>query len=570
MALPTFLLALSGIAKGAHSLSFDRSSCKCVPQDSCWPLTQEWQSLNQTVEGRLIVTVPLASVCHQPHLAQSQCEKLKDGWPFTQTHIPDPASFVSPLAQNGSCDPYSPQTSKCDIGNYPVYVVNASTPEHVAAALRFAKKKNIRVVVKSTGHDLLGKSSGHGSLGIWMHSFNHLSFTPKYTGVNSNYIGPAARIGPGVLSYELYEKAAKNGLRVLGGTCPTVAVAGGYTAGGGHSLLSGKYGLSADNVLEWEVVTSNGSHITATPTHNADLYWALSGGGGGVFAVTLSMTVKAFPDGPIATAGLTFEVSTSPNEDVFWSAVQAFHKQIPVFVDYGASAPYVIQGGIFSLQPLTLPDKSDEEVEDLIAPLLAELNALKVPYKLNVTTFPSFYDMFAAYYGPLPYGVVSHSEVQASRLIPRPTLLQKSDELIKVHRKIASLKEGPFWIVGNSFRVPRTPSAPNAVLPAWRDTDIHQMVVGPWNWTATWTENLAKEQALLDTVLPGLSQFSRSTYLNEGTPNQADWKEAFYGSNYGRLRKIKRVYDPDDVFYAKTGVGSDEWSADSDQRLCRI
>lgn len=57
----------------------------------------------------------------------------------------------------------------------------------------------------------------------------------------------------------------------MGGTCPTVGIVGGYTQGGGHSILSSSYGVAADNVLEWEVVTVDGRHLTATPTQNADL-----------------------------------------------------------------------------------------------------------------------------------------------------------------------------------------------------------------------------------------------------------------------------------------------------------
>lgn len=57
--------------------------------------------------------------------------------------------------------------------------------------------------------------------------------------------------------------------------------------------MSSEYGLGADQVLEWEVVTANGDHIVATPSNNADMYWALSGGGPGTFGVVISMTVRA-------------------------------------------------------------------------------------------------------------------------------------------------------------------------------------------------------------------------------------------------------------------------------------
>lgn len=109
-------------------------------------------------------------------------------------------------------------------------------------------------------------------------------------------------MGAGVQGYEALEAAQKVGLTVTTGECPTVGIAGGYTQGGGHSLsesfptaavpaaiadprssLASKYGLAADQTLEFEVITatSGARLLKASPTENSDLYWALSGGGGG-------------------------------------------------------------------------------------------------------------------------------------------------------------------------------------------------------------------------------------------------------------------------------------------------
>jgi FAD/FMN-containing dehydrogenase len=487
---------------------------------------------------------------------------------------PSYSSFVSPLAQNNSCSPFSSPTSQCNLGNYPVYVVNASSSDHVAATINFAKKNNIRLIVKSTGHDLLGKSSGADSLSIWVHNLKGLSFTDRYAGLNTynNYHGPAARIEPGLMSYEIYQAAHSAGYRVIGGTCNTVAIGGGFTQGGGHSLLSSKYGLSADNVLEWEVVTADGRHITATPSQHSDLYWALSGGGPGVWAVVMSVTLKVFPDGPIAAAGITFSISTSPSEDAFWRAIHEFHKLLPGWMDQNATAPYFIASGAFFLQPLTLPDRPVQDVTALVQPFVDTLNELNITHTLNVTSFPSFLTLFANYYGPMPYGIYTHSQTQVSRLMPRSALLNRTSDLIAAYRKIAALPSG-LWILGNGMHTPREPSAAaaNSVLPAWRDADIQQIVLHQWDWNATWETEVAKDAELRETVLPLLVELSpgSGTYMNEGNVNQGDWKEAFYGENYGRLAEIKRTWDPSGVFFSHTGVGSDEWVTDRQGRLCK-
>ncbi|RYC54798.1 hypothetical protein CHU98_g11409 [Xylaria longipes] len=417
------LAQLSGLAIALH--------CRCLPSDSCWPSKSHWSQLNATVEGRLTFTIPLAALFHTPNYNKDACETLKSGWPYAQTHIPSSSSFSSPIAQNQSCSPFTEPESECLIGNYLVYAVNASTADHVAAAIRFASHHNIRLIIKSTGHDLMGRSSGAGSLSIWMHSFQNLTITKNYTGLNTynDYRGPAVRIEPGLLAYQIFEAARDEGLRVIGGTCPTVSIGGGYTTGGGHGLLASKYGFGADNVLEWDVVTASGTRITATPDQNADLYWALSGGGPGVFAVIIGVTVKAFPDGEVSTAALTFKIKASPSEDAFWSAVETFHSYMPTWLDRNATVAYVYSSGTFSLQPLTLPDQPADSVHTLLAPFLSRIEDIGVPYTLNITTFPNFLESYAAYQGPLPYGIIPSAEVQASRLLPR-SLLESED---KVH-----------------------------------------------------------------------------------------------------------------------------------------
>jgi FAD/FMN-containing dehydrogenase len=57
--------------------------------------------------------------------------------------------------------------------------------------------------------------------------------------------------------------------------------------------------------------------------------------------------------------------------------------------------------------------------------------------------------------------------------------------------------------------------------------------------------------------------------MNEADFHLATWKEDFYGENYARLRTIKAKYDPSDLFYATTAVGSDAWSVAADRRMCR-
>ena len=73
--------------------------------------------------------------------------------------FPYPAEIMAPYWQNQSCDPFTPRSSACRLGNYVDYTVNVSSPSDVAAGLQFAQKYNIRVVIKNTGHELVAMST---------------------------------------------------------------------------------------------------------------------------------------------------------------------------------------------------------------------------------------------------------------------------------------------------------------------------------------------------------------------------------------------------------------------------
>lgn len=146
---------------------------------------------------------------------------------------------------------------------------------------------------------------------------------------------------------------------MVGGTCPTVGLVGGYTQGGGHGALSSLYGLGADNVLEWELVTPEGNHVITSPEQNSDLHWALSGGGGGTFGVVISMTTKLHKEGRTAGGELTFNSSNS--ESIYWDAVTKFQGGLEPLVDSAAVALYEITNTNF-LGIFTAPGLSTSEL----------------------------------------------------------------------------------------------------------------------------------------------------------------------------------------------------------------
>lgn len=312
----------------------------------------------------------------------------------------------------------------------------------------------------------LGKSTGKGALGLWTHNLKSLDQL-HYN--SSGYTGPAIKMGAGVQAFEAYAFADKNSLRVVGGQCTTVGLAGGYTQGGGHSTLSSQYGLAADNALEWEVVTAEGRHLIASPTQNIDLYWALSGGGGGTYAIVLSLTTKAHSDGPIGGAALKFSTSNI-TLDAYWDLIGIWHAGIHALVDTGAMLAYEINSTDFSLLSLTSPDSNKDQVTSLLKPFTEELDKREVEYFLNVTYLPTFLEHISIYFGPLPDGVFPVAQVTGGRLVPRTVVQQDNKALTTAIRHM--VQDSTFYLgfvalnvaqsrVGNS-------NTSNAVLPLAR------------------------------------------------------------------------------------------------------
>jgi hypothetical protein len=455
------------------------------------------------------------------------------------------------------------------MGNYVAYSVAATTLSDVISTVNFARDNNIRLVIKSSGHDLLGKSRGPGALELWTHKLNDITFL---THASQAYSGPAVKLGAGVQGNQALEAANKKGLRVLSGSCAGVSPAGGYAQGGGHSMLSTTYGLAADNVLEWEVVTSDGRHVIATPTHEQDLYWALSGGGASTYAAVVSMTYKTFVDSKVGSVNVTLLPSTK-YPDAYWNGITAFHKRSVTWTDKaGAGVVAFFNAGGFQLFPLTLANATAKEALAVVQPWLDDLKALNATYTVDSHTSATYLEHFVRYFGPLPYGNIWLGQVQSERLVPRATIAGNLDKLIKAYKTITSLGAYSVSITGLDVSSTKRAVADNAVLPQWRTTAHEMFVFHPWNFTAeTWALNYALQAELTNTVDPLLLSVmpESGAYLNQANPEHKTWKKDFYGVNYDRLRKIKAKYDKADLFYAPTAVGSDEWTADNRGRLCK-
>jgi len=496
----------------------------------------------------------------------------------------NPTSVMSPLFQGKTCMPQSGNDSTCELGGFPSYAVNVSTVAQIQLAINFVRNTNIRLVVKNTGHDFLGKSAGAGALSIWTHNLKFIQFIQNYK-IN-DYSGPAMKLGAGVEVGELYAAADKYGVSAVGGECKGVGVTGGYTQGGGHSPLSSIYGMGADQVLSFDIVLPNGRFITADKTHNSDIFWAVRGGGGGTFGVVTSMTVKVHPK--MVYSGLTFYI-TSGNDsranvttESFVAALEAYWRKFPIYAGqghYGYSSVYPrfdgVPGFTWQFHPWLAPGTKLVDFKKTIAPLLDEWKKVGFNVEPDFWEYDNFYQPWSTHF---PLEVVANSDLRTgSRLIPaknweQPALLNQTIATMKeVMQKSALIM---YNIVGK-----KQPHVDNAVNPAWRDNLFYVIVGFGWSDDSTPEEIEAANKAITwdaGAKLRSISQGAGS-YLNEADVNEPDFQQSFWGTNYDRLLKIKKELDPWDTFWAPTAVGSEGWYVTGQEswlptqngRLCR-
>lgn len=136
------------------------TSCKAFPGTDSWPSHKAWSKLNETTDGRLIKPVAPAGVCHedQPNYDEEDCNKLQEEeWPSYDWHADNPVSVMWQNFANFTClpDPKAP----CSLRGYPAYVVNATTADHVKAAVDFGKSWSLEEST-SFSHGLCIKCGG--------------------------------------------------------------------------------------------------------------------------------------------------------------------------------------------------------------------------------------------------------------------------------------------------------------------------------------------------------------------------------------------------------------------------
>jgi len=420
----------------------------------------------------------------------------------------------------------------------PRAIVRCGDTADVAAAVRFARDRDLEIAVRGGGHNVAGTAVCNDGIVIDLSTMRAVSVDP---------IERTALVQGGALWGDVDRETQAHGLATTGGIVGHTGV-GGLTLGGGIGWLMRKHGLTVDNLVEAEVVTAEGETVRASTDDHPDLFWALRGGGGN-FGVVSSFRFTLHPVGPTVLAG-----------PVFWAAedttdVLRFYREL------ADGAPdelgTVIRLGTIPPLPVIDPDLH-------FRPAIAVASCYAGPVEDGeraVRALRHFGTPLVDLLGPTRY--VEHQSA-LDDTVPHgwhyhwkaTNLTGLSDTIIDIVANHSYDATSPrsyaamFHLGGAVARSPR-----DATAYSGRDVDHNIIIDAAWLPEQDGTVGAA-ETAWAREFLDALEPHRAGVYVNflDSDDDTSRVHEAYGDTNYRRLAEVKATYDPENVFHNNKNI----------------
>lgn len=566
------------IGQGPHCGNADSGSQKytCIPGDTCWPSSNEWNSFNQSVSGNLKTTIPWAAPCFT-NSSTPECQRVVKSYgdgdartsQYGSMEFLDWESCGQSQCYLNSLKPSGPISGECSLGRLSTYHVEAHSADDISNTLNFVRQHGIRISIKNTGHDYFGRSNAANSLGIWTHLMKdmrfHKTFQPQGCKTKYDNIG---EVGAGIQAQEAWKFFEPLGMLVTVGAVGSVGIAGGFGQGGGHGPLGPKYGLMVDQAVEFDVVTADGQKRTINECNDPDLFWAMRGGGGGNYAVLTAYKFQLHPTVPINVHSV--QVTFSPPKDITESHVHrdiitALAMNQSLFAENGiAGYNFIHKHRMISLQVMPSTDRNAiKKVTSHWHDLIEKYPGLTV----QENKYYSF-DTFSAWHNFTQTPAISRNGAvgiglaEAGRFIPKSLFASVDDIKTLVNAVLSSMQfssanKGPgmaqLYATG-PFNHPD--NSKTGVNPAWRWSLWHVIIGAPW-FPNTPADLRTQIQNTISASVQPLKAITPNggCYMNEGDWLEENWKQTFFGDNYDRLLAVKNRHDPTGLFNCWKCVG---------------
>jgi hypothetical protein len=417
---------------------------------------------------------------------------------------------------------------------HPEAIALCAVADDVHESVLWAREHAVPVAARSGGHSYGGYSVTKG-LVIDMGRLRNVDVDEREGTVT---------IGPGARNTDVYNGLQPHGVAFSAGRCPSVAISG-LTLGGGFGFSSRRLGLSADALLETDVVTASGEILTCSERQSPDLFWACRGGGGGNFGVNTQFKFRTYPvddvtlydlswawkDARTVMAALQKVVGEAPDE---WSLRLGLGS---------VGRPGATQTTIECLGQFFGPKS------DLVAILDPVLSAARPIKKLIAKR--TFWQAKTYFYDTTPF----RRFAVKSNYIVRPLPEEAIDAIVQsVERWPGSSNPQ-----GGGVALFAWGGAMNRVPPA-ATAFVHRDAMFLMGYETDWTvddpaglvaANVDWLHALADAIRPHVSVQAYQNFIDRSL---RDWKQAYYGVNLDRLVRVKRKYDPDDFFHFEQSI----------------
>ncbi|MBB3066823.1 FAD-binding oxidoreductase [Limibacillus halophilus] len=411
------------------------------------------------------------------------------------------------------------------IDKHPGAILRCHGTADVSAAIKFASKHDILVSVRGGGHNVGGRAVCDDGLVI------------DLSRMRAIYVDPTSRTvraQGGALLGDVDRETHVHGLAVPLGVVSMTGI-GGLTTGGGFGWLARKYGPTCDNVIEAEVVTADGSIKTASAGQNPDLYWGICGGSGN-FGIVTSFLYRAYPLSTVLGGMIAYPRAAAPK---ILRGYRDIIRDAPDELTVYAALLWGPDGTpLTALVPCWIGD--DKEVGRQAIKALTEIDEPLV-VDLHEMPFTAMQSMLDAAYGP------------GSRNYWKSAYLSDlTDDAIDT---IVEQSKG-MTVPGSGILIEHCTGATKSKAMgenafAQRGQDYLIALLPLWTRPADDKAQIAWAKAAHDALAPFAAG---GTYLNYIGADEDTTVIAAFGENLGRLREIKRTYDPTNFFRANANI----------------
>jgi FAD/FMN-containing dehydrogenase len=416
---------------------------------------------------------------------------------------------------------------------HPAVVVRPANTGDVIAGVNYARENGLDLAIRGGGHSVPGFGTCDGGVVI------------DFSGMRGVRVDPAnrtARAEGGATWGDLNAAAHAFGLATTGGIISTTGVAG-LTLGGGIGYLDRGFGLSCDNLVSADVVTADGRFLVASDQENADLFWAIRGGGGN-FGVATSLEFALHPVETIYGGPMFFELSEVGNVLRF-------------FREYIADAPEQLGAfPAFQIAP-PLPFIPEDRHGDTFIAMVACWAGPVADGEKALKPFHDVAPVVAEFVGAMPYPALNSA---FDALVPpglqhywkASFVTEITDDIIAAHEvhgpkvPVVNSTVHIYPINGACHRV-----ASDATAFAYRNANFATVIAGMWPDPK---ENEANTSWVRDYYAATAPLSEEGGYINFMAGDDQQRIRANYGGNYDRLVEVKKTYDPGNLFHVNQNI----------------